>query len=50
MTYPLEFRKKVMELKAKHGLTYDQNAKHFFIGKDTLKRWCKSLEPKTHEN
>ena len=50
MTYPLEFRKKVMEVKAKHGLTYQQTAERFFIGKDTLTRWHKCLEPKANKN
>ena len=46
MTYPLEFRKKVMEVKSKYGLTYQQTAERFCMGKDTLTRWHKCLEPK----
>ena len=46
MTYPIEFRKKVMEVKAKYSLTYQETAERFCIGKDTLTRWHKCLEPK----
>ena len=46
MTYPLEFREKVMEVKSKYGLTYQQAAERFCMGKDTLTRWHKCLEPK----
>ena len=46
MTYPLEFRKKVMEVKAKHGLTYQQTANRFCIGKNAIIRWHRCLEPK----
>ena len=46
MTYPLEFRRKVMEVKANHGLTYQQTADRFCIGKNTITRWHRCLEPK----
>ena len=35
-----------MEVKAKYGLTYQQTAERFCIGKDTLTSWHKCLEPK----
>ena len=50
MTYSLEFRKKVMAIKEKEKLTYDEAAKRFQIGKTTLARWHKKLEPQLTRN
>ena len=50
MTYSLEFRKKVMAIKEKEKLTYDEAAKRFQIGKTTLVRWHKKLEPQLTRN
>ena len=46
MTYPLAFRKKVFEVKEKNRLSYEQTSELFGIGKSSLVRWHKSLEPK----
>lgn len=50
MTYPLKFRQKVLEVKKQCGLTYDETAKRFCIGKDSLVRWKNNIEPKTTKN
>ena len=50
MTYPLAFRKKVLFIKTKEGLTYKETASRFYIGIDTLVRWNQNLEPKLTKN
>jgi transposase len=39
MTYSVDFRKKVFEIKADKQLNYEETAKYFNIGKTTLVRW-----------
>ena len=36
MTYSVDFRKKVLEIKAEKQLNYEGTAKYFNIGKTTL--------------
>ena len=50
MTYSIDFRKKVLAIKEKEKLTYDEAAKRFQIGKTTLVRWHKKLEPQLTRN
>jgi transposase len=50
MTYPLSFRKKVLDIKKKEGLSYDAVAIRFGISKTTVFRWSKRLEPKVSRN
>ena len=50
MTYSLDFRKKVLAIKEKEKLTYDETAKRFQIGKTTLVRWHTKLEPQLKRN
>jgi len=50
MTYSLDFRKKVFEIKAKEGLTYEETANRFGISKTTLVRWHQRLEPLKNRN
>ena len=38
MTYSLDFRKKVLNLKAEEKLSYEETANRFKIGKTTLGR------------
>lgn len=45
MTYALSFRQKVFSIKASEGLTYEETAKRFGIGKTTLVRWRQRLKP-----
>ena len=50
MTYSLDFRKKVLKLKTEEKLSYEETAKRFKIGKTTLVRWHRKLEPQTTRN
>ena len=50
MTYSICFRKKVFAIKAKKKLSYEETAKYFNIGKTTLVRWNKRLEPQATRN
>lgn len=45
MTYSLDFRKKVFEVKEKLGLTFEQTSKRFDVPMRTLFRWQRCLEP-----
>ena len=45
MTYSLDFRKKVLTVKAKEGLSFQEAADRFQVGKATIFRWSKRLEP-----
>ena len=47
MTYPLEFRRKVLEIIEKEGLTLDEASERFRIGRASLWRWTQRLEPQT---
>ena len=45
MSYPIEFRRHVLAVRAKEGLIFDVAASRFGIGVATLKRWSKRIEP-----
>ena len=45
MSYPIEFRKKVLEIREKRGLSIEKTAQLFEIGKATVERWLKKIEP-----
>lgn len=46
MTYSVDFRKKVLAIKAKENLSFEATAKRFDISKSALQRWSKSIESK----
>ena len=46
MTYSIDFRKKVLSIKAKEGLSFAKVAKRFGISVNSLFLWSKSIEPK----
>jgi transposase len=50
MTYSLDFRKKVLQVKTEEKLSYEETAKRFQIGKTTLVRWHSKLEPQIKRN
>ena len=51
MTHPVEFRRHVLSIKKKEGLTFEQTAKRFAVGIASLTRWNRTLAPKvTREN
>jgi transposase len=50
MTYPTVFRKKVLSIKNKEGLSFAEVAKRFCISKAAIFRWSKKIEPQKHRN
>lgn len=44
MTYSIDFRKKVLKIKDKAGLSFTAIAKRFDISKATVFRWSKKIE------
>lgn len=46
MTYPLKFRRKVIETRAQEGLTIAEAAERFGVGVASLVRWLKTPEPR----
>lgn len=50
MTYSLDFRKKVLTIKKEEGLTFEEISKRFKVGKTTILRWSKNIEPKRTRN
>ena len=46
MTYSVDFRKKVLAIKARETLSFEATAKRFDISKSALQRWSKSIESK----
>jgi len=49
MTYPIQFRKKIMKLHA-NGITYENLSFRFGISIRTLNRWKKEITPKRTRN
>lgn len=49
MTYPIQFRKKVMKLHAE-GVRYEDLSFRFCISIRTLSRWKRAIEPKKTRN
>ncbi len=45
MTYSLDFRRKVFEVKEKQGLTFEETSHLFDVSMKTLFRWQQRLEP-----
>ena len=50
MTYPVSFRKKVLALKAKEGLSFAEVSTRFGLSKSAVFRWSKKLEPQRYRN
>src|SRR5262249_22442343 len=50
MTYPSSFRRKVLSVREKEGLTIAQVAKRFCVGVASVTRWVKNPDPKTTRN
>lgn len=49
MSYPVEFRRHVLLVKEREGLSFEQAATRFSVGIASLKRWAKRLSPKPHD-
>jgi transposase len=49
VTYPIQFRKKILKCKSE-GVSYRKLYKRFGISPTTIRRWEKQLEPKKTKN
>ncbi len=45
MAYPAQFRKKLLSVKEKEGLTNKEAAKRFGVGKESVSRWKSNPNP-----
>lgn len=50
MTYSLDFRLQVLDVKKKKDLSFAETAEHFGVGIASVVRWSKKPEPQTHRN
>lgn len=50
MTYSLDFRKRVMNMKEKNKLTYEKISRQFGISMRTLFNWNNRIEPRENRN
>jgi len=50
MSYSLDFRKKVLSIRRKEGLTLAKAAARFDVGLASVSRWCKRVEPQKTRN
>ena len=50
MTYSLDFRRKVLSIKTKEGLSFAQTSKRFEVSVNSLFLWSKRLEPQRTRN
>ena len=48
MTYPISFRRHVLALKEREGLTFAQTADRFAVGIASVMRWSGKLKPKPY--
>jgi transposase len=49
MSYSLDFRRHVMSLRNREGLSFSATAERFGVGVATLKRWAKHIEPRSYK-
>jgi len=50
MTYPISFRKKVLNIKKKEKLSFAATAERFVLSKTTVFKWSLNLEPKKNRD
>ena len=50
MTYSIDFRKKVLEVRKKEEISFEGLSKRFCISKTTIVSWTKRLMPKKKRN
>ena len=50
MTYSIDFRKKVLAIKAQENLTLLEVSKRFGVGQASVVRWSQDIEPKRTRN
>jgi len=50
MSYSIDYRQRVFEIKEREGLTFEETMKRFGVGIATLFRWQKRMEPREKRN
>ena len=50
MTYTIDFRRKVLEVKERDDMSFEKVESCFGVGKSSLSRWMKHLEPCRNRN
>lgn len=50
MTYSIDFRRKVLEVKEEEQLTFAETAERFAVAKNSILLWSKEIEPKKRRN
>ena len=50
MTYSIDFRKKVLSIKAQENLTWSEVSTRFGVGQASVVRWSKNIEPQRTRN
>lgn len=50
MTYPLKFRRHILAIRNREGLTIKELSVRFGVGLASIVRWIKRIEPKTNYN
>lgn len=50
MTYSVDFRRKVLEIKERESLSIEEAAVRFGVGQASIFRWTKRLEPRRTRN
>jgi transposase len=50
MTYSIDFRKKVLQVREKENLSIQEVAKRFGVGVASVMRWINKLEPQKNRN
>jgi len=48
MSHPVSFRRHVLRVKEREGLSFGETADRFSVGIASVKRWSKRLEPKPY--
>ncbi len=49
MSHPVAFRRHVLQVRKRDGLSFAQTAERFSVGIASVKRWSKRLDPKPYE-
>ena len=50
MSYSIDFRRKILEIKEDEKLSLDHCSKRFKVGRATIFRWTKKIQPKLTRN
>jgi transposase len=50
MTYSIDFRRKILEIREAEKLSLDECSKRFKVGRATIFRWTKRIHPKLTRN